>query len=253
MVKRKINKAQIKRVIRPPSNAVVMSLMAIVLLVGAPALISVIDDSIQSEQKISLGSYAVEDEDREPFIKKMPDAPEDVDLSFSYIPGFDNNGTHVFTLNTLANKTYLSVVTMPKIDNSVFDAGVSRIVLNFSGSVPNEVLLKTTVPEGAYSHVRFVEILDADGVGTNSWVCDIDSYSLAKIKANDISPNISISFNGESSGVFEMTSETYKFTTIPYGEIIIGMTGGLLLICALFATPFFGVGGITKKNKNRRA
>ena len=248
---RKRIKQKIKSATRLPGNAVVMSMMAVILVCGAPAVVALIDDSMQSEEMISLGSYA-EDDLSTPRVNKMGDAPEVLDMSFSYIPGSANNGTHVFTLNTFENKTYVSSVAGFGIDNSVFDAGVSRIVLNFSGSDIDRVRLNTSIPGGSTTTVQFVEILDADGVGTNSWVCDIDSYNLAKIKANDFSPYIFIGFNGNFSGGFEMTSEMYKSTTIPYGEMIIGATGVLLLVCALLATPWYGLSGYTGRRITRR-
>ncbi|MDY0177529.1 MAG: hypothetical protein RBT25_11645 [Lentisphaeria bacterium] len=225
-----------------------MSMMAVILVCAAPAVVSLIDDSMQSEQMISLGSY-VEADNSSPFITKSVDTPEDADMTLSYISGSTNGGTHVFTLNTPANKTYVSIIQGLRIDNSVFDAGVSRIVLNFSGSDVDSVRLNTLIPGGAYTYVQFSEILDADGVGTNSFVCDLDSYSLAKIKSNDVSPMLQIYFDDGFSGVIEMTSETYAFTTIPYGEMIIGATGALLLICAILATPWMSTAGLTVKKR----
>jgi len=235
-----------------PSNARLMSLMAIILICAAPALVSVIDDSAQSDHMIAMGPY-VESDLANPRITFNEDMPSGADGTFSYIPGSANNGTHVFTMNTPANKIYAKSFLGFVIDNSIFDVGVSRIVLNFSGTDVTDVRFLTLIPGSAYSAVPFVEILDADGVGTNSFVCDIDSYSLAKIKSNDISPSINIVFDDGFSGSFEMTSETYAFTTIPYGEIIVGATGALLLICALFATPYFGLnGGYTGPKPKRR-
>jgi len=242
------NKSKVIRAFRAPSAPVVMSLMALILIIGAPALVSMIDDSAQSEHMIPLGSYT-EDDLSAPWVRKMVDAPADADMTFSYISGADNGGTHVFTLNTLANKAYVNAIEGIKIDNSVFDGGVSRVILSFDGSDVLDVRLVTSIPGESYSYVRFVEILDADGVGTNVFVCDLDSYQLTKIKANDLSPGIAIGFNGGFSGVFEMTSETYASTTIPYGEIIVGATGVLLIVCAILATPWVGTTGLTIRRR----
>lgn len=225
-----------------------MSLMALILICAAPALVSVIDDKTTSEQMISMGSFAEADSSA-PWVRKTVDAPADADMTFSYLT---DNGSHVFTLNTVASKSFVSAVEGIKIDNSEFDAGVSRIVLHFAGSDVASVRLVTSIPGGAYSYIAFKEVLDADGVGTNSFVCDIDSYNLTKIKANDISPAIAISFTDGFSGMFEMTSETFASTMIPYGEIIVGAAGALLLICAIFATPWFGMGGYTGSKPKRR-
>lgn len=248
MVSRKKVQSEIKRAFRLPSNAAVMTMMAVILVCAAPALVSIIDDSAQSDHMIAMGSYT-EDDLSAPWVRKMADAPADADMTFSYIPSSDNNGTHVFTLNDLANKAHVSVIDGIKIDSAVFDAGVSRIVLNFSGTDVDSVRLVTTIPGGTYSFVWFTEVLDADGIGTNSFVCDLDSYQLTKIKANDLSPGIAIAFDGGFSGVFEMTSETYASTTIPYGEIIIGATGALLIICAILATPWVSTSGLTVKRR----
>lgn len=242
------HKTKIIRAFQAPSAPVVMSLMALILIMGAPALVSVIDDSAQSDHMIAMGPY-VESDLANPRITFNEDTPSGADTTFSYIPGSTNNGTHVFTMNTPANKIYAKSFLGLIIDNSIFDAGVSRIVLNFSGTDVTDVRFLTMTPGSAYSAVHFVEILDADGVGTNSFVCDIDSYSLAKIKSNDISPSINIVFDDGFSGSFEMTSETYAFTTIPYGEIIVGATGVLLIVCAILATPWVGTTGLTIRRR----
>ena len=243
MVSRKKVQSEIKKAFRLPSNAAVMTMMAVILVCAAPALVSIIDDSAQSDHMIAMGSYT-----EAPAVPLSmtwkADTPAEADKTFSFLAASENDGTNVFVLNALTSKAYfIGINTGVYIDSSDFAAGVSRIILNFDGDVKSIRL----VPIGEnipYSFALFKQIDD-----TNTWVLDIDQVMLAKLKANDAKGSIQIYVGEDFDGTLSWTSETYAYTTIPYGEIIIGATGALLLVCAILATPWVSTSGLTVKRR----
>jgi hypothetical protein len=220
-----------------------MSLMALILIVGAPALVSVIDDSAQSDHMLTMGSYT-EVPDVSLGLSWKVDTPAEADKTFSFFAASENDGTNIFVLNALTSKAYFDRInTGIFVDSSDFAAGVSKIILHFDGDVTAIRL----VPIGdnlPYSHASFKQIDD-----TNTWVLDIDQVMLAKLKANDANGSIQIYVGEDFDGTLSWTSETYAYTTIPYGEIIVGATGVLLIVCAILATPWVGTTGLTVKRR----
>lgn len=234
------------RVPRIPENAKIMSLMAIILICAAPALVSIIDDSAQSDHMIAMGSYTEDPTYGVLGLTWKADTPAEADKTISFLAASENDGTNVFVLNALTSKAYFSSINSGiYVDSSDFAAGVSKIILHVDGDVKQIRLVPVVAP---YSFASFKQIDD-----TNTWVLDIDQVMLAKLKANDANGSIQIYVGEDFDGTLSWTSETYAYTTIPYGEIIVGATGVLLLICALFATPYFGLnGGYTGPKPKRR-
>ncbi len=220
-----------------------MTMMAVILVCAAPALVSIIDDSAQSEHMLAMGSYT-----EAPTVPLSmtwkADTPAQANKTFSFLAASENDGTNVFVLNALTSKAYfISINTGVYIDSSDFAAGVSRIILNFDGDV-NEIRLVPIGENIPYSFALFKQIDD-----TNTWVLDIDQVMLAKLKANDAKGSIQIYVGEDFDGTLSWTSETYAYTTIPYGEIIIGATGALLIVCAILATPWVSTPGLTVKRR----
>jgi hypothetical protein len=248
-------KKKLKRLKPPPvpGQVKLLSLLAIVLVCGAPALVSVIDDSMQSEQMVAMGSYTeaktIEGETFPLSLKWDTDTPEEAVKSFSFIPASENDGTNVFVLNAISSKDYMvSINTGVYIDSADFEAGVSKIVLNFVGDVSS--IRFVPLIDGTYSFVNFTQIMTTDElgneIGTNSWELELDQVMLTKLRANDARASLQIYVGDDFDGTLTWTSETYRYTTIAYGEIIIGATGALLCFCALMATPWFGIGRRSK-------
>ncbi len=239
-------KSKIKSATRLPGNAVVMSMMAVILLCGAPALISIIDDNAQSEHMIAMGSYT-EAPTLGIGLGWKADTPAEADKTLSFLAASENDGTNVFVLNSLTSKAYLDRInTGVYVDSSDFAAGVSKIILHFDGDVKS-IRFVPHAENIPYSYANFKQIDD-----TNTWVLDIDQVMLAKLKSNDANGNIQIYVGEDFDGTLSWTSETYAYTTIPYGEIIIGGTGVLLMVCALLATPWYGLSGYTGRKITRR-
>jgi hypothetical protein len=245
-------KNKVKKVFRLPSNAVVMSLMAVILVCAAPAVVSMIDDSMESEHMVAMGSYT---EAETPGLGLMwdTDTPEEAVKSFSFIPASENEGTNVFVLDAISSKEFMySINSGVLIDNADFEAGVSKIVLNFDGDVSS--IRFVPIIEGApYSFVLFTQIMTTDElgneIGTNSWELELDQIMLTKLRSNGANASLQIYVGDDFDGTLTWTSETYKFTTIPYGEMIIGATGVMLLVCAILATPWFSTSGLIIKRR----
>lgn len=106
-----MNLKKLKRLKPPPvpGQVKLLSLLAIVLVCGAPALVSVIDDSMQSEQMLAMGSYT-EGETLGLGLKWDTDTPEDAVKSFSFMPASENDGTNVFVLDAISSKDYMTSI-----------------------------------------------------------------------------------------------------------------------------------------------
>jgi len=222
-----------------------MSLMALILIIGAPALVSVIDDSAQSDHMIAMGSYT---EDPTTYgvlsLTWKADTPAEAYKTFSFLAASENDGTNVFVLNALTSKAYFDRINAGIfVDSSDFAAGVSKIILHFDGDVKS-IRFIPSADNLPYSFASFKQIDD-----TNTWVLDIDQVMLAKLKANDAKGSIQIYVGEDFDGTLSWTSETYASTTIPYGEIIVGATGVLLIVCAILATPWVGTTGLTIRRR----
>lgn len=246
-----MNLKKLKRLKPPPvpGQVKLLSLLAIVLVCGAPALVSVIDDSMQSEQMLAMGSYT-EGETLGLSLSWETNTPEDAVKSFSFMPASENDGTNVFVLDAISSKDYMvSINSGVYIDSADFDAGVSKIVLNFDGDV-SSIRFVPMIADVPYSFVNFTQIMTTDElgneIGTNSWELELDQVMLTKLRANDANGSLQIYVGDDFDGTLTWTSETYRYTTIAYGEIIIGATGALLCFCALMATPWFGIGRRSK-------
>lgn len=219
-------------------------MMAVILVCAAPALVSIIDDSAQSEHMISMGSYTEAPTYGVQSLGWKVDTPAEVNKTFSFLAASENDGTNVFVLNALTSKAYFDHISSGiYIDNSDFAAGVSKIILHVDGDI--KYIRFSPVGENIpYSFVYFKKIGD-----TNTFVLDIDQVMLAKLKANDAKGSIQIYVGEDFDGTLSWTSETYAYTTIPYGEIIIGATGALLIVCAILATPWVSTSGLTVKRR----
>lgn len=226
-----------------------MSLMALILIIGAPALVSVIDDSMESDHLVPMGAY-VPYENAELGLTAISDAPE-FDRTYAYLPAADNNGTNVLIMNTTSDGKYVDTVSGNRLANSNFDNGVTRIVINVeSGDIKGVYLAHTNDDGSAWGINNFDPVLDELGNRTGTYILDIDQIILAKIRANESNPSVSFKIDSaEFDGVLSWTSDVYSSTTIAYGEIIVGATGVLLIVCAILATPWVGTTGLTVKRR----
>lgn len=246
MVSRKKVQSEIKKAFRLPSNAAVMTMMAMILVCTAPALVSVIDDKAATDITYQT-SGLTEANDYSPFGGWSADTPADTVKTFSVIRGSENDGTTIITMDSLSAKRYVMSINGLNIDQSVFtDDKVRKIVLTFDTDTISSIRLSTYVGNpSTYQGPLFTEV--SDGV----WEIDINSITLTRLLSDDINKiEIQIYFDTEAfPGSFSMKAETFATSTIAYGEIIVGATGVLLIVCAILATPWVGTTGLTVKRR----
>lgn len=220
-------KNEIKKAFRLPSNAVVMSMMAVILVCAAPALVSVIDDTLSYEH-----TY---------------EADLDPDL---YTAVARATGVTPLSLSYVVDPVDSSIVTF------VFPAGsdpseytyvqISNEMKVFDGDVRNLKFTVTGVPTSVY--VNGVKGSDNSYFATLSdGVFSTDVTTVDNARLTDSPFTFQVHGFEES---FTVDIDVEKSTSIAYGEIIIGATGALLLICAILATPWMSTAGLTVKKRH---
>lgn len=230
------HKTKIIRAFRAPSAPMVMSLMALILIVGAPALVSMIDNSINED-------YAVEV------------ALDDTNAFGSYDMGSTFPvASDVVTILPSDGGWMISPLDQSKVptitayrmyyDGSAFSSADPTIVTVSLSGTPTSVVFRFTTDTGAQV---FPMVLGDDG-----------SYSITLTSADKIlltsgSVNKVMIFAtyqaGTAPAVFSGAVTAYSMVTVPYAEIIVGATGALLIVCALLATPWLGTSGLTIRRR----
>ncbi len=206
-----------------------LSLLAIVLVVGAPALVSVIDDSVNQEYDI----LQVPDYRDTPMIypnntRIQGDVVSPSDLGVEIIR--DDN-----TITVLSDTPgYSGILSISLLDKSIITSA-SKIVIKSSTEYSGIYL-------EAGDHDVF-GIYDPDMHQYEFALSSIDRHYIMSTDSDYLFVNlVNTSASGNTfSAVESLTIEIYGSTIIPYAEIIIGLSGIVLMLCALFATPWFGV------------
>lgn len=243
--KRKITTTA-KRVVKPPSQSVVLSLMALILIVGAPAIVSMIDDSYTHEGTSEVQLLDIDYS--EPSLIRLastPEIPAYNDASVSYIPASENDGTFLLALNDPSEIDNVQYARFKGIDVAPLMSGMGVKVV--TSSDVTQVNVSVVNSDDKIGTKIFLTQSEAD---TSVWTGSLSSVDIVKIRSGvyDIA---SVDMMG-SNELFDMEIYSIGEYSIPYGEIIIGTTGALLIICALFATPWFGIGEITAKPRRSK-
>lgn len=235
---RKRIKQKITKVTRLPGNAVVMSLMAVILLCGAPALIASIDS------KDSTQDFYVE-KDISPYFADANftgfwgEKPEGVIISYDGL--VDGNSVVV----TADYDDYSGAYTIHNVDISLL-TDLAKLELRSSEILNVGYYGTVLILDDEYDEYRIEPSISEDGVLT----FNISSLDLINISNHE---TFKIRFSAvDPASVIELEFTPYYQYTIPYGEIIIGATGVLLMICALLATPWYGLSGYTGRRITRR-
>lgn len=231
---RKRIKQKITKVTRLPGNAVVMSLMAVILLCGAPVLIASIDSKDSTHDLIverDISSYFAD----ATFSGYWGEKPEGVTVSYDGL--VDGNSVII----TADYDEYAGVFRICDLDISLL-TDLSKLELISSEILRMGTSSSIKLDDGSYLPFSKSE----DGVLTFS----PSSVDLIKIN-NSETFDITL-WSLDPTSMIELEFTPYYQYTIPYGEIIIGATGVLLMVCALLATPWFGLSGYTGRRITRR-
>lgn len=227
------NKSKVIRAFRAPSAPVVMSLMALILIVGAPALVSIIDDSDTQVMHTADGLKFVDRDTDNLFVQSWEsDTPEDLVNTYTT----SEIGSFIFSFDSSAASDYVRVYEIRNLD---FDKGLTKIDISVSEPIQS-IRLK----------VDSINFYDFEGVSDTDFSLDVDQIAALNLTSGD-SVSILIYTLAEydyGPGVI-VDATTYYGTTIPYGEIIVGATGVLLIVCAILATPWVGTTGLTVKRR----
>lgn len=224
-----------------PSNARLMSLMAIILICAAPALVSTIDDKVSASFESQIDGL-VELDEFNIFVGSS------ADVALKTVSSIKDNGSYTVALDTPATASTVSCYTFDGFSKSAM-ADVTKIVLTFDTDKIEQIRF---IFGGTL--VLFENVADADGNPTTTWTYELSSIDKARIQSDVGFIGIRVLFAlGDAPAALTMDYETFGASSIAYGEIIVGATGALLLICALFATPYFGLnGGYTGPKSKRR-
>jgi hypothetical protein len=214
-------KNKVKKVFRLPSNAVVMSMMAVILVCAAPALVSAIDDTLSYEHTF--------------------EADLDPDL---YTVHARKTGETPLPLSYVVDPVDPSIITIAFPEGS--DPTMYLYVL-----ITNE----TKIFDGQVRNLRFTVTGDPTKVYINS-IGGLNKLSdgvfLTDVSTIDNERLSDSSFEFQVHGcdeVFTVDIDIEKSASFAYGDFIIGATGVLLLTCAILATPWFGTSGLTIKRR----
>ena len=230
------------RVPRIPENAKIMSLLAIILVCAAPALVSVIDEKATFDTTYEKDIQAIPT-GIEARLSWSADTPESTDKTFAIL--VEDNVITV-ALTTPASKAYVSSLTIYGFDPAIINGLVKLSLISDIEAKP----LMTTMIGDVYKQFSFEAIDGVDG----GYSYTPSSYDRVLIGGGDSTDLVFKYFGAalQESSIYTVSVVAEYGTAIHYGEIIVGATGALLLICALFATPFFGLGGYTGPKSKRR-
>lgn len=229
-----------KKIFSIPYNTQIFSMFAIILIIGAPALISIIDDSYTYEGVSETQLLDVTDDYS--FIRiTNEEGSETADTS--YIPASENDGIFVIALNDPSDIDKVRFARISGIDIAPLMSGAGNVKIITSSDLSSISLI--TQGEDNNIVVSFIQ----SEVDPTVWTASLSSLDLIKLKSGAYD-FMYVQMYGPNE-IYDMEIFAVGEYVIPYGEIIIGMTGGLLLICALFATPWFDVDGLNIKKKRR--
>lgn len=235
-------KNKVKKAFRLPNNAVVMSMMAVILVCAAPALVSVIDDShnevydvetIILEKDLAVNNYV------RTSIEGVPGTAD-----FGYIAASVNDGVHIMTLEDPADITDVVFYRFADLDFSSLVSGASKISV-VTESAPANIRFGA-MSDDVLSTLFSVSLTQSE-VDPTVWSVDLNQIQMAQLRSGIVE---SVFFDVYADTEYvDLRISTFKGVVLPYGEIIIGATGALLIICALMATPWFGRSGLTIRRR----
>jgi len=233
-------KNNVKRAFRLPNNAVVMSMMAVILVCAAPALVSIIDDSYAYEGSSETQLLDV------PYTSasfvRISGTQDRADVS--YISPSENDGIFAIALNDPADVENVAYARFYGIDMAPLMSGIGTFKIITSSDVSLVNLSISSYDEGI-SKVSLP--LTQSEVDPSVWTGSLNSVELVKLMSGAYD-YMFVDMTGPNE-LYDMQIFAVGDYSIPYGEMIIGATGVLLLICALLATPWFSTSGLTIRRR----
>lgn len=216
-----------------------MSMMAVILVFAAPALVSVIDDSYSYEGSLETQLLDIPDTGDASILLVEGENPD-----ISYIPASENDGTFVIALNDSSLVSDVKCARFNGIDMAPIISGTGAVKV----VTPSDVTKVNVVLHGLSGGV--VLTLDQSESDPSVWTGSFSSVDLVKLRSEEYY-TMWVDLFGPNE-YFEMEVFAVGEYVIPYGEIIIGGAGVLLMVCALLATPWFGLSGYTGRRITRR-
>lgn len=221
-----------------------MTMMAVILICAAPALVSIIDDNHSASIETPIDGLIPLDEGYKVYLgfRVSPDEPEDKTVSV-----VNEDGTYIVAMDNPATAPTVTYYTFDGFKKSAL-SDVTKIVLTIDSDKVKSIRF-------IYGNTwkTFTNVVDANGNSTNTWIFEPSSVDKARIQSDVGFIGIRVLFAvGDAPASLIMEYDTYGTTSIAYGEIIIGATGVLLLICAFLATPWVGLSGYTGPVRKRR-
>lgn len=229
-------KNEIKRAFRLPGNAAVMTMMAVILVCAAPALVSVIDDSITYEYTSDIVLLEVPSE------KASYAKTSESQLSVSQISASDNNGVHFVAIDNQSLASAVTYIRFYGIDMDPLTNGATSLTI-VTEAAPNAIYFGASSNGSSVIWKPFEQTTTDPAV----WTYELSSVDRARFASDNID-YIYIDFQG-ALGAADMKISAGGSQSLAYGEIIIGATGALLLVCAILATPWVSTSGLTVKRR----
>ena len=205
-----------------------LSLLAVMLVVAAPMMISILDNDVSYDLSSKQSFNA-------PSRKVIGGTPMGANEIESATCVNDDAGNYILTTNTTDDYQDIAVILDITINDLLEFNGLSATV-----STPDVVSVHVKV-FGTNHTVRSAGVVEKDG----TFSMKFSSLDMALLKAIDDdgdNPGVHVIFEfGEMKNVsaISFTLNTLKSTTIVNATMIMGAVGVLLIICAILATPFF--------------
>lgn len=209
-----------------------LSLLAVMLVVAAPTMISILDNDVSYDASSKQSCNA-------PSRKVIGGALVGDNLVTSEIESAtcvnDDAGNYILTTNTTDDYQDIAVILDITINDLLGFNGFSATV-----STPDVVSVHVKV-FGTNHTVRSAGIVEEDGTFSMKF-SSLDRALLKAMDGDGDDPGVHVIFEfGEMKNVsaISFTLNTLKSTTVVNATMIMGAVGVLLIMCAILATPFF--------------
>lgn len=238
VISRKAIGKKIQKAVRLPPNHTAMSLLAVILVIGAPALVSTLNDDITYDYIQTRVMYELET--TEESLNSYCRIGDEGTLStpITYVGASMNNGVHSIAINDTSLASQIRYYRVHNIDFDTIKDGGDKVILTSTADISGIRFGALSGMEGVSICERFTNVLNEDGTPSDVWEYTIRPTDMVKFRG-DMYTQIYIDIFTKAPLV-DFTLETVKSNTVVVSEIIIGATGAALMLCAVLAMPWFG-------------